>query len=137
MDLITFDEFKNSSEYQQFMLENPRMGTLKVQVSMGSNAIPVEGAEILVTKDIGNNKVLFFKGVTDSSGMVDDIMLPSPSSNYDSKKFEIPRHTDYILSVIDKKNDTIKEFSIASLGDVKAIQNVNIIPNGGLNNGEN
>lgn len=135
MDLITFDEFKKTSDYQEFMLENPRMGTLKVQVGMGSSAIPVVGAEILVTKDIGNNKVLFFKGTTNSSGMVDNIMLPSPSSEYDSKKFEIPKHTDYILSVIDKNSDTIKEFSIASLGDVKAIQNVNIIPNGGSNNG--
>ncbi len=135
MNFITFDEFKKDNNYQNFIKNNPKMGYLKVQVNMGGNAIPVSGVEVLITKDIEDKKVLFFKGETDGSGMIDNIVLPSPESDYSFEEKVMPKYTNYDLSVIDKEHNFIKNFTISSFGDVKAIQNVNVLPTGGENNG--
>ena len=133
MNFITYDDFKKTDSYDKFSKDNPSLGCLKVQVSMGSGGVPVSGAEVLVTKDIDNKKVLFFKGVTNESGMIDEIMLPAPNGITDFSAQEFPMYTLYNLSVIDKGNDTIREYVVQALGDVKAIQNVNIVPKGGYN----
>ena len=132
MNFITFDEFKDSDDYGDFIKDNPSLGNFKVQVSMGSGGIPVDGVEVLVTKDINGKKVLFFKGETDDSGMIDNIKVPAPKSMTDFSFKEFPGHTDYDLSIICKKHNVIKEFVLQAYGDVKAIQNVNIVPSGGV-----
>ncbi len=133
MDLITYDEFKNTDSYDEFIKNNPSLGSFKVQVSMGSGGVPVSGATVLVTKEIDGKKVLFYKGVTDESGMVDNIKVPAPNSITDFSSYEFPKYTLYNIFVIDKDNDTTREYVVQALGDVKAIQNVNIVPKGGLN----
>ncbi len=133
MNFITYDDFKKTDSYNDFIKKNPSLGRFKVQVSMGSGGVPVSGAEVLVTKDIGDKRVLFFKGNTNESGMIDDIKVPAPIGITDFSEQEFPKYTEYNLSVIDKRNDTIREYVIQALGDVKAIQSVNIVPKGGYN----
>ena len=131
MNFITYDDFKKTDGYDKFIKSNPSLGKFKVQVSMGSGGVPVSGAEVLVTKDIDDKKVLFFKGNTNESGMIDDIKLPAPIGITDFSAQEFPKFTEYNLSVIDKENDTIRDYVVQALGDVKAIQSVNIVPKGG------
>ena len=63
---------------QEWYLDaHPERGTLRVQVSTGRGLFPVEGARVEVYRDFGDQRVVFYEGVTDRSGIVDDIRLPA------------------------------------------------------------
>lgn len=128
MNLITYEEFKKTDEYEQFIKENPDKGSLKIQAFTAHQAIPIENAEIIITQDIGNNKVLFFKGYTDSSGIIDNIELPAPIGTVDLKAQEIPKYTSYNLTAIHEGYESIKKYDIAMFGNVKIIQYVKMRP---------
>ena len=57
MNLMLFEQFKQTPEYQKFIEENPSFGTLKVEAFTAFQGMPIENTEILITKDIGDNKV--------------------------------------------------------------------------------
>ena len=60
-----------------FLDAHPERGTLRVQVSTGRGLFPVVGARVEVYRDFGDQRVVFYEGVTDRSGIVDDIRLPA------------------------------------------------------------
>ena len=60
-----------------FLDAHPERGTLRVQVSTGRGLFPVEGARVEVYRDFGDQRAVFYEGVTDRSGIVDDIRLPA------------------------------------------------------------
>lgn len=137
MNNISLEEFEKLPEYQQFIKENPSTGTLKIQVFTADQAIPIEGADIFITKTIGDYNVLFFKGVTDSSGIIDNISLPAPGGEYNETTFEIPKYTTYELVANSNVFKTIKQYEVAMFGDVRVLQYVKMLPSGsGGNNGQ-
>ena len=125
--LITYEEFKNTDLYQQFINENPSTGTLKVQVFTAYKAVAIPDAEIVVFKNIGNYKVVFFRGHTNSSGIIDNIVLPAPV-NATTQTLEAPKYTIYDLTAIHVKYETIKQFEIGILGNIKVIQYIRMTP---------
>ena len=58
--LVSLNDFKKTDSYQQFIKENPAVGYLKVQVFTAYGAIPIADTNILITKDIGDDNVVFF-----------------------------------------------------------------------------
>ena len=126
MELISFEEFKKLNEYQQFILDNPDVGYLKVQAFTAYGAIPIENVNIVISKDIGNYKVIFFQGVTDSSGIISDIMLPAPETITNSDA--TPAYTIYNMTAIHSEYETIKNYSIGMFGDVRVLQYVKMMP---------
>ena len=60
-----------------FLDAHPERGTLRVQVSTGRGLFPGEGARVEVYRDFGDQRAVFYEGVTDRSGIVDDIRLPA------------------------------------------------------------
>lgn len=134
--IISFEDFKQLDEYQQFISENPDMGYLKVQVFTAYGAIPVADTDILITKDIGQYRVVFFRGRTDSSGIISDIELPAPLSTIDPEI--APIYTLYDLTAINEEYETLKKYSVAMFGGIKIIQYVKMTPKidmGGTING--
>ena len=73
MKIISYEEFKNTDLYEDFILENSDAGNLKVQVFTAYAAIPIPDTKIVVYKDIEEYRVIFFQGVTDSSGIISGI----------------------------------------------------------------
>ena len=59
------DKLKNNAEYNQFLRDNPSTGTLKVRTTSASSALPVSGVDIIVSKEIGENTIIFYEGKTD------------------------------------------------------------------------
>ena len=53
MDFISYQEFQKYDIYQDFIKQNPSTGTLKIQVTSLSSAVPVGDVEISIYKDIG------------------------------------------------------------------------------------
>ena len=60
-----------------FRSAHPEQGSLRVQVSSGRELFPVPGAEVEVYRDFGTVRETFHTGVTDSSGIVEGILLPA------------------------------------------------------------
>ena len=77
MDIL-FDEFKNSSLYDSFIKNNSGIGNLKIRAYTASLALPVADLEVIVSSIIDDMNVIFFKGKTDKSGMIENIKLPAP-----------------------------------------------------------
>lgn len=127
MDLISYDEFKNTSDYNDFAKNNTSIGHLKIQVFTAYQAIPIENTEILVTKDINGKKIIFFEGLTNSSGIVEDIQLPTPKNDVIAELFETPVYETYELTAINTDYENIQKFNI-NMYDTKIIQYIKMIP---------
>lgn len=132
MDYMSLEQFEKTDEYKTFIEENPSTGVLKVQVFTADQAIPIANAEVFITKKIGDNDVLFFSGQTDSSGIVDNIILPAPKAEINLDTFEVPKYTTYNLVVSSDEYKKIKQYSISMYGDVKVLQYVKIYSGGNM-----
>lgn len=128
MDLINFDDFKNSELYESFIDGNPSKGYLKVQAFTTYQTIPIENVEIIITKNFGDTKVLFFRGFTDISGIIDNIELPSPIGTVDLNKYETPQYTLYDMEAVNDFYETIKKYELAIYGDTKVLQYIKMTP---------
>lgn len=133
MQNISLEEFKKTEVYQEFITQNPDKGTLKVQVFTADQAIPIPDTEIYITKEIGDYNVLFFQGVTDSSGIIDNIELPAPGGEYNVETFEIPKSTTYNLVASNDKYKEIKQYNISMFGGVRVLQYIKMLSNIGGN----
>ena len=128
MNFTTLEDFKKTESYQKFIEENPATGKLKVEVFTAYKAVPIPDTEILITKDIGENKVLFFRGLTDSSGMISDIELPSKEENKNYKPGDTAQYTMYDVTAIHEGYERIKKYDVAIFGNTGVIQYVKMIP---------
>lgn len=132
MKIISFEEFKNTDLYDDFIKDNDDIGNLKVQVFTAYGAIPIENTNIVVYKDIEEYRIIFFQGVTDSSGIISDIVLPAPKMVTSNE--EVPIYTIYNMTAFNTGYETLKNFSIGMLGGVNVIQYVKMLPD--INIGE-
>ena len=123
MDII-FDEFKKSSLYESFMKENSGIGNLKIRAYTASLALPVSGLEVVVSSLVGDMNVIFYRGKTDASGMIENIELPAPALG---NNLVIPNTIKY-----DIKAGGVT-YSVNMYDGICVIQNINMVL--GDNNG--
>jgi hypothetical protein len=127
MEYLSFDSFKKLDIYNDFISKNPALGHLKIQAFTAYGAIPVEGVEILIYKDIGEYNVIFYSGKTDKNGMIDDIVLPAPIA-VKANSLDTPEYTIYEMNAIHEGYETIKKYTIGMFGDINVIQYVKMTP---------
>ena len=60
-----------------FRSAHPEQGSLRVQVSAARGIFPIPGVAVEVYRDFGAVRETFYSGVTDSSGIVEGILLPA------------------------------------------------------------
>lgn len=128
MNFINYEDFKKTDDYQKFIERNPDNGSLKVEVFTAYGAVPIPDTEIIITQDIGDNRVTFFRGTTDSSGIIDNIILPSPPANYAPTPYSLPEYSIYNLTAIHEGYESIKRYNIGVFGGIKIIQYVKMTP---------
>ena len=95
---INDQEFKNSSIYQDFIKDNPTSGYLKIRAYAASEALPISNMQVEISKTIGDNKIIFFSGITDNSGMIERVTLPTP--RLDVSDLNIPNNIEYDIDEI-------------------------------------
>lgn len=117
-------------DYQEFLQNNPDMGYLKIRASAANEAIPIKNVKITVSKKIGNNNVIFFEGVTDESGMINDINLPSPEKVQSDE--EVPKFTEYEVTAVYEPQNMNKKYTVSICCGIGVIQYVKVIPNPNL-----
>ena len=76
----------------------------------------------MVSKIIDNNKVIFY-GVSDSSGMISNIELPTPILGSDE---DVPLGEEYDIEAI--YNGLKLSFKIQMYSNIRVLQNINIVP---------
>ena len=126
MNVINFEQFKNTEDYSKFISSNQGLGSLKVQVFTAYGAFPISDTEVVITKDFGDNRVVFFRGKTDSSGIIDNIDLPAPLGVDGS--IEAPLYTLYDLTAVHIGYESFKQYSIGMFGGIKVIQYIKMMP---------
>ena len=135
--LFDSEEFKNSSIYKNFININNGKGILKVEASTASEAYPLEGVEITIFKMIDGEKVIFYKGVTNDSGIIDGIVLPTRKINNEIEDVSDIVFTTYDLESIYPKYNMKKMYNVSIFDDVKVIQPITISVNDLIEGEEN
>lgn len=72
---------KTYNTYEDFLADNPKSGSLRVQAFVAGRAFPVSNVKVKITKEIGGKPYTVDERMTDSSGIAGNIILPAPESN--------------------------------------------------------
>ena len=131
MNEIKLSEFKTLDEYKEFIKNNPDVGYLNIRAYAANSAIPISNLEVKVTKDINNQKVIFFDGKTDNSGLISNINLPTPPVNNNDE--EIPLSIEYEVTA--KYNDDNLLFKVVMYSGISVLQKISVVPNLRLDGG--
>ena len=59
-----------------FLRTHPDRGGLRVQVTCGGGRFPVAGAQVVISRAFGTEEHIFYRGITDGSGILSGIRLP-------------------------------------------------------------
>lgn len=114
--------YYNENEYPNFKEENSKTGTLKIQAYTANQAFPLEGVDITVSKQIDGKRVILYEGQTDSSGIIDDIVLPAKPAKDNIESVDDIVYTTYDITADYKKTNEIKQYEVSIFDDLKIIQ---------------
>lgn len=121
------ESFINTNSYSNFINENPEEGYLKIRAYAANQAVPIEGVKIVVSKIIDDNRVIFFEGNTNESGLIENITLPAPSQN--PNDLEVPNRTTYEINAKYIPDNIDRNYKANIYSGLKVIQNIIIVPN--------
>lgn len=124
---VNDDSYANSQAYQEFLKDNPTEGYLKIRAFAASQAIPISGVNIVISKIIDNNRVIFFEGATNESGVIERITLPAPRKN--TNNLTAPNTTEYDVTATYEPDNIDTFYRVKVYENVYVIQNINIVPN--------
>lgn len=122
---INDEGFKNSEIYKNFINENPMVGYLKIRAYSASGAIPVRGLKIEVSTNYENSKIIFFDGITDTSGIIEKITLPAPKLTTIE---DVPNKIIYDINATYPPNLLDLNYKVNMYEDIFVIQNINVVP---------
>ena len=118
-------DFLNSELYRSFINANPGFGFLKIRAFAASQAVPISGMSVVVSKNIGGNKVIFFEGVTNESGVIERIILPVPRMGSDNMISPIITTYD-----VDTNYEGVSRlYKVNVYDNIYVVQNINVTPN--------
>jgi len=128
MNIYNIDDvsFKNSDVYNRFINAYPVFGYLKIRAYSASGAIPVRGLKIQVSTNFEGNKIIFFDGYTDTSGIIEKITLPAPK--LDGGNEDVPSKIIYNINATYPPNLLDLNYQVNMYEDIFVIQNINVVP---------
>lgn len=127
---MSLEEFKDTYKYKEFINLNPAFGRLKVRAYTASEAIPVRGLDVKITKIIDGVNVVFFEGKTDSSGVIENILLPAPK--LDNAENQVPPSIEYNLTASYDEKFKPVVYKVIIYDNIYVIQNINVLPEANL-----
>ena len=122
-----YDEaFKRTNDYLEFKSLNPGVGRLKIRAFAVNEALPVSNVHVVVSCIFHDLKIVFFDGVTDSSGMTEVVELPTPSTNIDD--LVAPLAINYEVESEDVEMNDKQSFVVKMYNGICVVQNIVIVP---------
>ena len=128
------ESFVNSEAFQEFMKLNPSRGFLRIRAYAASGAIPIKGLKVIITTKIEDKDFVFFEGVTNESGIIDNISLPAPK--LDANNLDVPKKTTYEIRATYLPNNVNLVYEVNMYENVFVIQNINIVPEMNMKTGD-
>ena len=115
--------------YEEFERKNTGRGTMSFRVYTAREALPVVGAKIIITKEIGGETHTFSTLTTDMSGQTAPITLPAPEKNLslDSGN-KIQPFSLYDAVVTKAGYATIRYTGIPVFDGVNSVQRAAMVP---------
>ena len=121
---ITDSNFISTIVYKKFMIENTGRGILNIRASFANQALPITNLKVVVSKEIENYNVIFYEGVTNISGLIGKISLPTlPKENND---LIAPKATTYKITAL--YNNREYTYVVNMYDGICVVQNINIVP---------
>ena len=128
------EEYFNSEKHADYLKNNPGSGLLRIQVYTANQAFPLEDVEVKVYKEIDGKRVVFFNGDTDSSGIIDNINLPTKEVKKEVESASDIMSTDYIIEAKYPKTGVAQDYIVSIYDDLKVIQPIKFASvSGGIN----
>ena len=131
------EEFKDTSTYKNFINVNDGKGILKIEASTANEAYPLDGVEITISKKLDGNNIIFYKGKTNESGIIDGIVLPTRRIYKEIENASDIVYTTYDLLASYSKYNFKKEYDVSIFDDIKVIQPITISVNDLIEGEEN
>ena len=125
---INDESFKKTEVYDKFILANPSRGYLKIRAYAASQAIPISGLKIVVSKIVDNQRIIFFEGTTNESGVIEKIVLPAPKLNTDN--LNAPSGITYDITATYNNENITNTYKINVYENIYVIQTISLVPNG-------
>lgn len=122
------EDVSSNETYSEFLKNNPESGTLKVQAFAAQQALPVGDVSVRVSKKFTDQEKIFFEGITDSTGIIDNIILPSPQKFLSEQPSDILPYAVYDFFASHPTFGTENSNEIQIFQGIKSIQPVRIVP---------
>ncbi len=106
--------------------EGDSFGTLKVQVFAAQQVYPISSARVLVRRS-GEDPIIF-EGYTDSSGIVDNIKLPTPGKSLSGSPSRLKPYSQYDVFVTQPNFVSRNYLGVPVFSGVESIQTVRLVP---------
>lgn len=113
-----------SDTFESFRQRNTKSGFLRIQAFAGPQTIPVPGADVLVTRNFLDGTRRFAAGTTDSSGVLDGIILPAPDSTLSQQPGTVLPYALYDVRVSHPDYRTEVYRDVPVFDGIKSIQPV-------------
>lgn len=131
IDGITFEEAGNEA-LEEYLRQNPKIGFLKMQVFTARGAIPLQGAQVKISRRIGEQDHVFSSAITDRDGLIPPIPLPAPdrslSEEPENQGEPVPFAT-YNIRTEYPGHVTVENFNVPIFDGIVSIQPVSMTPN--------
>lgn len=114
--------FFSKEQFPEFSLENSGSGILKIQAFATNQAFPLQGVEIEISKIIDGEKVIFYQGVTDDSGIIDQIVLPTKIPKKAVEQASDVIFTTYTVTAKYPDSDLKRVYEVGIFDNIKVIQ---------------
>lgn len=114
--------------YEEFVQENPKSGTLRIQAFAGRQAVPVSEAQVTVSRRFKDGPHEFASGMTDENGIFDGIVLPAPDKSLAEAPEGIAPYATYDIRVSHPDYRTEIYQQVPIFEGVNSIQPVRFLP---------
>ncbi len=127
MNIVNFNDpsFMSSSIYQDFINKNNSNGFLSIRAYAANKALPIKDLKVIVSKTFNDNKVIFYSGTTDESGIIEKIVLPTPTVS--SNDEVVPQSENYDIEAAYENQKLF--YKVIMYSNISVNQNINVVPN--------
>lgn len=117
---------------QEFTDVNDRRGTARFRTYTARGALPVKGARIVVSREIGGRNHVFYTLTTDESGLSPIISLPAPPKELsETPDSPVMPYATYDVEVSAAGYDEVLVRSIPIFDGVQSVQRIALVPSFG------
>ena len=116
-------------EYEDYISVYPGRGSLKVQISAAYEAFPVNGVEVDVAVIHNGVRYLLYSDVTNSSGIVDNMVLPTrPTDKALNPKTSDKNEAQYLVSLFHPSFQSVIDKVVTVYDRIETILPLSLTP---------